>query len=225
MFRMKMIMLSMAALVLCLGAGLAQAQTPSSTAFQVNYFAGAQSSRPDQQVRITNTGEFALPGNAAAGDECANIYVFRPDQQLAECCSCLVTPNGLRTISVNYDLTYNPLTGTGANAGAVGEGVIKIVGSPAPGGGPCSNGRPGPGGTPPTAGTGYTPVSGLVAWGTHNQDVSGSTQGANVINQTTETQFAPATLSPGELANLQTDCAFLFRVGSGAGVCTCGRGD
>jgi hypothetical protein len=90
---------------------------------QVNYFAGANGSRPDQTVRITNTGTAIVAGDGTA-DLCANIYVFRNDQQMTECCSCLVTPNGLRTLSVDFDLARNPLTSP-----VVGEGVIKIVSS------------------------------------------------------------------------------------------------
>jgi hypothetical protein len=175
--------------------------------FQVNYFAGANGARPDQTVRITN------PGTAAAGgatqDLCANIYVFRNDQQLAECCSCLVTPNGLRTLSVDFDLAHNALT-----PGAIGEGVIKIVSSPVPTGG-C---------TPAAAASGHGPVPALRAWGTHNQDVSGGLQGS-AINQVTETHFLDATLSPAELRELQTNCAFINSQGSGHGICLCGRGD
>ena len=221
MLRTKISMLSLAALVLCIGAGVSQAQTPADV-FQVNYFAGANGARPDQTVRITNPGTAVIPGDGTA-DICANIYVFRNDQQLAECCSCLVTPNGLRTLSVDFDLTNNPLT-----PGTVGEGVIKIVSS-LPAGGLCPNPskRTGTGtdfgGT--LAGRAYTPIPALRAWGTHNQDVSGGLQGTGVINQVTETEFLNAFLSDAELSELQVNCAFLIDQGSTHGRCFCGRGD
>ena len=115
-----------------------------------------------------------------------------------------VTPNGLRTLSVDFDLTHNPLTGD-----AIGEGVIKIVSSA----GACN-----------AAGT-YTVVPALRAWGTHNQDVSGGLSGAGVVNAVTETHFLNATLSPAELSSIQGACAFINNQGSGAGRCSCGRGD
>jgi uncharacterized repeat protein (TIGR01451 family) len=201
--------------------------------FQVNYFAGANGARPDQTVRITNPGTAhtvicdgmgwdACDQNLDPGtplDICANIYVFRNDQQLAECCSCLITPNGLRTLSVDFDLAHDPLT-----PGAVGEGVIKIVSSSATSdGGTCPlHPVPNVGGT--KAGTHYLPLPALRAWGTHNQDVSGGLQGS-AINQVTETHFLFATLSEAELRELQDNCAFIQSQGSGHGICSCGRGD
>ena len=210
MVRTKISMLLLAALVLCIGAGVSQAQTPAADTFRVNYFAGANGSRPDQTVRITNTGTAFTGG--ATDDLCANIYVFRNDQQLTECCSCLVTPNGLRTLSVDFDLAHNPLT-----PGAVGEGVIKIISSSVnTTGAPCPRSK---------AGTTYVARAAVRAWGVHNQDVSGGLSGAGVINQVTETEFLDATLSAAELSEVQSACNFVFNLGSGAGQCTCGRGD
>jgi len=209
MVRTKISMLSLAALVLCIGAGVSQAQTPAADTFRVNYFAGANGARPDQTVRITNTGTATVGG--ATADLCANIYVFRNDQQLTECCSCLVTPNGLRTLSVDFDLAHNPLT-----PGVIGEGVIKIISSATNAGTPCPRSK---------AGTTYAAVAAVRAWGTHNQDVSGGLSGAGVINQVTETEFLDATLSAAELSEVQANCQFIFGQGSGAGQCSCGRGD
>ncbi len=228
MLRMKMTMLSLAVLILGIGAGVARAQALAPDSFQVNYFAGANGARPDGTVRITNPGTntetaAGAPTTGSAGPEtadlCANIYVFRNDQQLTECCSCFVSPNGLRTLSIDFDLTRNPLT-----AGAVGEGVIKIVASVeddntvTPRGACLRGGRT-------LAASDYTPVAALRAWGTHNQDVSGGLQGTGVINAVTETEFLDATLSRAELTSLQTNCGFISSQGSGSGICTCGRGD
>ena len=209
MLRTKISMLSLTALLLCIGAGVSQAQTPASDTFRVNYFAGANGARPDQTVRITNTG--TAFGAGGTSDLCANIYVFRRDQQLAECCSCIVTPNGLRTLSMDFDLTNNPLT-----PGAIGEGVIKIISSNTSAG-TCPLSRAGD--------STYTPTPAVRAWGTHNQDVSGGLSGAGVVNQVTETEFLDATLSAAELSEVQANCHFIFDQGSGAGRCRCGRGD
>jgi len=61
-------------------------------------------------------------GPPEPGTLCANLYVFASDQQLAECCACPITPDGLLTFSVRDDLTNNPLTGVTPE-----DGVIAIL--------------------------------------------------------------------------------------------------
>ncbi len=91
--------------------------TPGGT-MTVDYFANANTAgAPDATVRITNPG-------TTFETLCADIYVFYPDQEMAECCACAITPDGLLTLSVNSDLTSNPLTGT-----VPVNGVVKIVSS------------------------------------------------------------------------------------------------
>src|SRR5271165_7673374 len=149
--------------------------------FSVNYYANAQSAAPDATVCIDN------PGAAAYTNLCAMIYVFTYDEQMAECCGCGETPNNLDTLSVNYDLTSNPLTSTIPQ-----NGVIKIV-SAAVNNAPCD----------PTANV--TPTPDLRAWATHIQNYYGTV---------TETPFLDATLSIQELAALQSQCAFIGILGS-----------
>ena len=67
-------------------------------------------------MQITNVG-------TSGGNLCAYIYVFAPNQEISECCGCKLTPDGLRTLSVNRDITGNPLT-SGASPSS---GTIKIV--------------------------------------------------------------------------------------------------
>src|ERR1017187_8145440 len=55
----------------------------------------------------------------------ANIYVFDDSEELTECCSCLVTPDGLLSESVNKNLTANPITGIKPT-----RGVIKVISDP-----------------------------------------------------------------------------------------------
>lgn len=81
----------------------------------------------DAVVNIINTGENGAaingPGfGSATGNICVNAYAFSPDEQLLSCCSCLITPNGLVSISVNSDLVSNTLTGIRPNSA-----VIKLV--------------------------------------------------------------------------------------------------
>jgi hypothetical protein len=166
--------------------------------FKINYFANNVSGAPDQTVRIDN------PGTDGTANLCAMIYVFQDDQQLAECCGCITTANGLRTLSVGKDLTNNPLTGISTKPV---DGVIKIV-SAAVNDSPCD----------PTSNV--TPTQTLRAWGSHNQNKVGTAY------PVTETEFTDATLSAEELGfNLEEQCSFVQRLGSGKGVCSCGSGD
>ncbi len=154
---------------------------------KVDYFANANTTgAPDATVRITNPGE-------SGGNLCADIYVFDVNEEMSSCCSCTTTPDGLLTLSVNNDLTNNPLTGPPLLA----TGVIKIV-SAATTGGFC----PLP--------TRITAVSGLRAWATHIQ---------NSNFTITETASQDATLSRAEGNALQAQCKYIQQVGSGKGIC------
>jgi hypothetical protein len=188
----RMVLTALVILALCtLGAGIAQAQD----VFKVNYFANnGVAGAPDATVRVTN------PGNTN-GNLCAMIYVFDNDQQLSECCGCITTPDGLRTLSVTRDLTSNPLTGIRSN-----NGSIKLVAA-AVNNSPCD------------ATSNVTPTPSLRAWATHIQNKVGA------AFPITETEFLDNTLSAGELASLQADCFFAYRLGSGHGRCSCGTGD
>ena len=77
-----------------IGAGAASAQD----VYKLNYFSNNFAGAPDATVRIDNPG-------VTYGNLCAMIYVFDADQQLTECCGCVETHNGLRTISVRSNLT------------------------------------------------------------------------------------------------------------------------
>ncbi len=160
----------------------------------VSYFSNANMSGfADAAVRINNPG---LTG----ANLCAEIYVFDQDQQLSECCGCLVSPNGLRTLSVNTDLTGNPLTGVKS-----ANGVVKIVPAYVPSNSLCD----------PTA---IAPKGTLVAWSTHIQQQSTSSFAV------TETTFQLGPLGDQELVALQSQCAFASTLGSGQGICSCGNG-
>jgi hypothetical protein len=182
--------LVVALLVLGIGSGIAMAQD----VYKLNYFSNNVAGAPDGTVRIDNPG-------LTYGNLCAMIYVFDADQQLSECCGCVETHNGLRTLSVKADLTSNPLTGRVST-----NGVIKVVSS-AINNSPCD----------PTSNV--SPKANLRAWGTHIQNPVGAAY------PITETEFTDSTLGATELANLQAQCAFINILGSGQGICSCGTGD
>lgn len=173
-----------------IGAGAASAQD----VYKVNYFSNNAAPAPDATVRIDNPG-------LTYGNLCAMIYVFDADQQLSECCGCVETHNGLRTLSVRGNLTSNPLTGVVSR-----NGVIKIV-SAAVNNSPCD----------PTSNV--SPKANLRAWVTHVQNAVGT------AFPITETESSDSTLGATELANLQAQCAFVNILGSGQGICSCGTGD
>jgi hypothetical protein len=192
MRRTTMFVVCTLALALFAGYASAAVTTPPADTLKVDYFSGANSGGPDGTVRITNPG-------TSGGNLCAAIYVYDSFQELSECCSCKVTPNGLLTLSVNTDLTSNPLTGV-----TLATGSIRIVPTKVLPSGLC----------PALPGT-LVPTPTVRAWATHIQ-----TGGA-----ITETASQDATFSAAEQTLLQSDCYAVTLVGSGKGKCTCGTGD
>jgi len=195
-----------------------------SGSYNVGYYVNANMGFPDAQLHVSNpgsTGGFGSgdPTTVAGGDLCANIYVFTPDQQLAECCSCKVTPNGMQGFSLATDLTSNPLTPIAPHSGA-----IKIVSS-------FGGGRRGAG-LPPTvdtsssrqfcdAGSDYWAQGRLESWITHVRPLG------TPAYTVTEIDFQAAQLSYSELKKLEQQCYAIEAnpsnggLGSGHGVCTC----
>jgi hypothetical protein len=173
----------------------APALAPVQDTLSVNYFTNANTDgAPDGTVELTNPG-------TSGGYVCANIYVFLPDEEMNECCSCALSPDGLRTLSINGDLTSNPLIGIKAI-----NGLIKIVSS-ASTGTTCGNG------------TTITPTPSVRAWGTH---ILGLSTGGYTI---TEEEFQSANLGNKEISSLIAGCNAIHAVGSGSGLCTCGSGE
>lgn len=161
-----------------------------SDAYQVRYASNLNIG--DSVVNLTNTG--AVNGFDPAGNICANVYVFDAREEMASCCSCPVTPNGLNSLSARRDLISNTLTGV------VPTSIVIKLTATRPVGGTCDPGAPG----------GYVP--GLRAWGT-------TVHAAPVGYAVTETPFAMATLSASEASKLTTQCSFIGVVGSSYGIC------
>jgi hypothetical protein len=186
-----------ASLVLLAGSAFAAAGQSAPDTLKVDYYANAGGSA-DATIRIVN------PGTAYAW-LCADFYVFDNQEELTECCSCPLSPNDLRTLSLNTDLNSNPLTGTSPKTGS-----IAVISAASQAGHTCAL----PDGHPSTGGTAVSPTAALRQWVTHIQN-----------NGTlTETVSPDATLSVGELNALQTQCYGIAIVGSGKGICSCGTG-
>jgi len=156
------------------GNAVAQNVGDNSTYFTTYYSNANTSGAPDSTVRIINDGD-------TGGNLWASIYVFDDSQELQECCSCEVTPDGLLSESVNVNLTANALTGKKPT-----RGVIKVISS--------SSSDP----------TSDVPTTGLRVWSTHVQRAT-ATAGAFYV---TETKAADSNLSSGEQALLQNLCYY-----------------
>lgn len=187
---------------------VAAAQNPitADSPFQVKYASNLTSG--DALINITNTGANGAslygPGyGAATGNICVNVYTLDPGEELVSCCSCLVTPDGLVSLSANTDLIGN--TATGVKPTSI---VIKLVSTLAGTGG---SGTSCAGSAAHVDTTGVL-ATGLAAWGT--------TVHVTPITAVTETAFTPATLSAAEVSSLGNRCRGIVGNGSGAGICS-----
>jgi hypothetical protein len=107
--------------IVAMAGGTALAQGDNSYYFTTYYSNANTAGAPDATVRIVNDGNMTGSVLFPNGDILANIYVFDDSEELTECCSCNVTPDGVLSESVNLNLTANPLTGHKPT-----RGVIKI---------------------------------------------------------------------------------------------------
>jgi hypothetical protein len=182
-------------------------------AYQVGYAANLNIG--DSEINISNDGALAGFYNnnttgLGVGNLCVNVYTFDTSEEEISCCSCLVTPNALVSLSAKNDLINDVLTP------AIPTSIVIKLTSTQPGtatGGVhtvCD----------PTAVFGALPGSiggfaGLLAWGiTLEPGSPAGTYGA--VNE----YFINAT--PGalnELSDLATVCSFVKQEGTGFGVC------
>lgn len=200
----------------------AQPNVTLDSPFQVRYASNLQAG--DSVINITNTGANGAspfgPGfGGAAGNICANVYTFSPDEQLISCCSCLVTPNGLVSLSAQNDLINNTLTGVRPNSI-----VVKLLATIAGTGGTgtsCTNSA---------ASLTATAVSGMLAWGTslHSAAAAPAPPAPNTPAgpfSITETAFSPASLSAAERLSITNRCTNIIGNGSSFGICrSCRQG-
>jgi hypothetical protein len=188
-------------------------------AFQVRYAANLNVG--DSVINITNTGTQVLapvvnsvPEGGAQGsfagtltNICVNVYAFSPDEQLISCCSCVVTPNAVVSLSARNDIIGNTLTPAVPNSI-----VVKLL---ATSGTSCNAAN--------------APIinlaAGMRAWGTtlHATPSTPSGYPAGAYSEgayaVTETAFNQVGISEGELARITAFCGFIQANGSGYGIC------
>jgi hypothetical protein len=218
----------MAALAVCTAA-FGQNQTTQDGPFQLGYAANLNIG--DSYVNLTNdgwNGGFWAPSgsvpNATIGNICVNTYVFDPQEEEIGCCSCLVTPNGLQSLSAKSDLISNPLTPAVPNSI-----VIKLVSSaPALDSTGTNYTVCNPATVNPSAfasGPG-TPVTGMMAWGA-TLEPKQTTYGMvhvpflqGFLNYFTNPScFMGGSCNSDELTSLTQLCSFIQADGSGFGIC------
>jgi hypothetical protein len=177
-----------ATVVLLSTAAIAQNPVTADSPFQVRYAANLNIG--DSVVNITNTG-------ATGSNICVNVYTFAPDEQEISCCSCLVTPDGLASLSVKNSLINNTLTGVVPSAV-----VVKLVATNS-----CN----------PAVPAELNP--GLAAWGTTIHALPVTPGSPATTYGVTETAFTPSTLSAAEYSRITSLCGFIQTDGSGFGIC------
>jgi hypothetical protein len=179
---------------------------------QVKYVSNLD--KGDSYINITNSGDSSTtllapsvpnPQVNIDGSICVNIYAFAADEQEVSCCSCLVTPNGLYSLSAKNALLNSLLTSSVPN-----ELVVKLISSV-----PANTTDPTQACNPATVGaTGG--ASGLLATGTTLHALPTTP----VSYQLTETPFSLGTLSAAELQRDVQECQFIQVLGSGQfGIC------
>jgi hypothetical protein len=176
--------LSVLAVVLMLGLVSGAAFGQAAPIYFVTYFSNNVAAAPDATVRVINNG-------VTNGNLWADYYVFDDSQELTECCSCVITPDGINSESVRNNLTATPLTGKIPT-----RGVIKILGARNPG----------------AAGVVLSP--GLDGFATHIQATSATTYAV------TEAPLLGEVLSAGEFALLQSLCEFSTLLSGSPCTCT-----
>jgi hypothetical protein len=175
------------AVLVCSGSAWAQTDVLKVTYFDNNGTSGA----PGAYIHVVNPGDGAL---------CADVYVWRADQELTECCACPITPNGMFSFTVAA-ATANP----GDGGGVAVSGSIDIVADSTAS---CTD----------TSAVTPTPTPTLRAWATHvNVDTVGPT--TESAFDVTETPLLDAPLSSGELTEAGSRCGFLQGNSSGFGRC------
>jgi hypothetical protein len=167
-------------------------------ALQVTY--AANLFQGDSTFNITNAG--TMGGfDTGTGNLCVNVYAFDPKEAMVSCCSCLITPDGLYSLSARNDLINNTLT-----PAIPSSIVVKLIATTAPSTGICNAGSS-------ITVSASTLASGMRAWAITLEPGPQSTYVVVAHG------FQDAGLSASELSQLTTFCGFVQWVGSGYGIC------
>lgn len=180
-----------AVLVLAIGSTDAMGQ---DNVFAVSYFSNAHTrGAPEAVLRLVNDG--SLSDASPAGDLCASVYVFDSAEELNECCSCRITPNGILSLSVNTNLTSDTVTGRTPT-----RGIVKVVSSSLSAGS-CDA-------------RAMAPQAGIRGWITH-------VQRASMGFSLTEEELTDSTYGSAESADLAEDCTVIIELAFSGGICSC----
>ena len=181
-------------LVICFAAMAADPAVPAPPdAFQVRYVSNLTAG--DSVINISNAG--TQSGFEPAGGMCVNVYAFEPSKSLVACCSCYVSPNSLRSLSVKTDLISNVLTPSMPTSA-----VVKLLAS-TPVKGTCNAASP----TPASLAPGMRASASTLHPLPSGQFVAAETEFSNVVLSTTE------------LSKITSYCAFIQAIGGGHGIC------
>ena len=168
-------------------------------AFQVRY--ASHLDVGDSFINITNTGASSTTAFPVQnGNLCVNAYTFSPDEQLISCCSCLVSPNAIVSLSARNDLISNTLT-----PAVPTSIVVKLLATTAT---TCNAA---------TAANALAP--GLQAWASTLHALPVTPGSPFQTYGMTETPFTVGTLSSAEFTRITSLCGFIQNNGSGFGIC------
>ena len=196
MKKLGLLMFLLALAVMLGGTALAQGDP---TAYFTTYYSANQANAPDAALRVINDG--------VNGNLWADIFVFDDSEELSQCCSCEVTPDGVLSESVKLNLTANPIRGI-VNT----RGVIKVIAAYTPFVSPTFSP--------------FAVAPGLHVWGTHIQGTKVTLSPGAPVNPVvagpffvTETPAADSNLSGPELVLLENLCMYDFLLSGKP--CTC----
>ena len=194
--------------------------------YQIGY--AANLNQGDSVLNLSNDGFQGGFINATPfkteGNICVNVYTFDPQEEEIACCACLVTPNGLNSLSAVSDLTSNPLTPAIptsivvkllSSEPGIAAGAFTVCNPSLVGGGTATNPYyPGPALPALDTNVGFIVPFGMLAWGTTLEPASSPATFSPV-----SVKYLNGTLSPSELSSLVSTCSFIQGDGTGFGIC------